>query len=77
VGAKVDEVYKLIPDFAGFTVKADSEDRQPASYGRSPATQPTCWPTRSNPCGIVLYRAFVYNNHLDYNDLKPIVPCGL
>ena len=36
--AKVDEIYKLIPDFAGFTVKADSEGQPgPASYGRTPA----------------------------------------
>ena len=32
---KVNEIYSLIPDFAGFTVKADSEGQPgPASYGR-------------------------------------------
>ncbi len=37
----------------------------------APPTPPTCWPARSQPHGgVVLYRAFVYNNHLDYNDLK-------
>ena len=36
--AKVEEIYRLIPDFAGFTVKADSEGQPgPASYGRTPA----------------------------------------
>ncbi|MGA8041336.1 MAG: alpha-glucuronidase family glycosyl hydrolase, partial [Terracidiphilus sp.] len=35
---KVKEIYKLIPDFAGFTVKADSEGQPgPASFGRTPA----------------------------------------
>ncbi len=34
---KVDEVYAAIPDFAGFTVKADSEGRAgPSQYGRTP-----------------------------------------
>ena len=33
--AKADEIYALIPDFAGFTVKADSEGQSgPVSYGR-------------------------------------------
>ena len=35
---KVDEIYTLIPDFGGFTVKADSEGRKgPSQYGRTPA----------------------------------------
>jgi alpha-glucuronidase len=70
--AKVDEVYKLIPDFAGFTVKADSEGQAgPASYGRSPADAANLLANALKPRGgVVLYRAFVYNNHLDYNDLK-------
>jgi alpha-glucuronidase len=35
---KVQEIYRLIPDFAGFVVKADSEGRLgPATYGRTPA----------------------------------------
>ena len=70
--AKVDEIYNLIPDFAGFTVKADSEGQAgPASYGRSPADAANLLANAVKPHGgIVLYRAFVYNNHLDYNDLK-------
>ena len=36
--AKVEEIYVLIPDFAGFTVKADTEGQAgPESYGRTPA----------------------------------------
>lgn len=70
--AKVDEIYAAIPDFAGFTVKADSEGQAgPASYGRSPADAANLLAHALAPRGgVVLYRAFVYNNHLDYNDLK-------
>jgi alpha-glucuronidase len=70
--AKVSEIYALIPDFAGFTVKADSEGQAgPASYGRSPADAANLLANALAPHGgVVLYRAFVYNNHLDYNDRK-------
>jgi alpha-glucuronidase len=70
--AKADEIYAQIPDFAGFTVKADSEGQAgPASYGRSPADAANLLANALAPHGgVVLYRAFVYNNHLDYNDLK-------
>jgi alpha-glucuronidase len=69
---KVDAIYAAIPDFAGFTVKADSEGQAgPASYGRSPADAANTLAAALAPHGgVVLYRAFVYNNHLDYNDLK-------
>ncbi len=70
--AKVNEIYQQIPDLAGFTVKADSEGQPgPASYGRSPADAANVLAAALAPHGgVVLYRAFVYNNHLDYNDLK-------
>jgi len=70
--AKVDEIYKLIPDFAGFTVKADSEGQPgPASYGRTPADAANLLAGALAPHGgVVLYRAFVYNHHLDWNDPK-------
>jgi alpha-glucuronidase len=70
--AKVNEIYQQIPDFAGITVKADSEGQPgPASYGRSPADAANVLANALAPHGgVVLYRAFVYNNHLDYNDLK-------
>jgi alpha-glucuronidase len=69
---KVDEIYKLIPDFGGFTVKADSEGRKgPSQYGRSPADAANVLARALKPHGgVVLYRGFVYNNHLDWNDLK-------
>jgi len=69
---KVNEIYALIPDFAGFTVKADSEGQPgPASYGRTPADAANTLAAALAPHGgVVLYRAFVYNHHLDWNDPK-------
>ncbi|HLI77295.1 MAG TPA: alpha-glucuronidase family glycosyl hydrolase, partial [Acidobacteriaceae bacterium] len=63
---KVDEIYTLIPDFGGFTVKADSEGRKgPSQYGRSPADAANVLARALAPHhGVVLYRGFVYNNHL-------------
>jgi alpha-glucuronidase len=70
--AKVNEIYSLIPDFAGFTVKADSEGQPgPASYGRTPADAANTLAAALAPNGgVVLYRAFVYNHHLDWRDPK-------
>ena len=70
--AKTDEIYKLIPDFAGFTVKADSEGQPgPASYGRTPADAANLLANALAPHGgVVMYRAFVYNHHLDWKDAK-------
>ena len=69
---KVDEIYRLIPDFAGFVVKADSEGRLgPATYGRTPADAANVIARALKPHhGIVFYRAFVYNHHLDWRDPK-------
>jgi alpha-glucuronidase len=69
---KVDEIYTLIPNFAGFTVKADSESRVgPSKYGRTPADAANVLARALKPHGgVVLYRGFVYNNHLDWHDLK-------
>ncbi len=71
-GRKVDEIYTLIPDFGGFTVKADSEGRRgPSQYGRSPADAANVLARALAPhAGVVLYRGFVYNNHLDWHDPK-------
>ncbi len=69
---KVDEIYKLIPDFGGFTVKADSEGRKgPSQYGRTPADAANVLARALAPHnGVVLYRGFIYDNHLDWRDLK-------
>lgn len=70
--AKVNAIYERIPDFAGFTVKADSEGQPgPASFGRTPADAANTLAAALAPHGgIVLYRAFVYNHHLDWQDPK-------
>lgn len=69
---KVDEIYRLIPDFGGFVVKADSEGRLgPSHYGRNPAQAANVLARALQPHhGVVLYRGFVYNQHLDWRDLK-------
>jgi alpha-glucuronidase len=69
---KVGEIYRQIPDFGGFLVKADSEGRPgPASYGRTPAQAANMLAAALKPHGgIVFYRAFVYNSHLDWRNPK-------
>jgi alpha-glucuronidase len=70
--AKANEIYARIPDFGGFTVKADSEGQPgPSSFGRTPADAANTLAAALEPHGgIVLYRAFVYNHHLDWRDPK-------
>lgn len=69
---KADEIYRRIPDFGGFVVKADSEGRPgPSSYGRTPADAANVIARALAPHGgVVFYRAFVYNHHLDWRDAK-------
>jgi alpha-glucuronidase len=68
----VDEIYRQIPDFGGFVVKADSEGRLgPSTYGRTPADAANVIARALKPHGgVVFYRAFVYNHHLDWHNLK-------
>ncbi len=69
---KADELYRAIPDFAGFVIKADSEGRVgPSKYHRTPAEAANTVARALKPHGgLVLYSGFVYNNHLDWNNLK-------
>ena len=69
---KTDEIYRQIPDFGGFVVKADSEGRLgPSTYGRTPADAANVIARALKPHGgVVFYRAFVYNHHLDWRNLK-------
>ncbi len=69
---KVDEIYRYIPDFGGFTVKADSEGRVgPSSYGRTPADAANMLARALKPHGgILFYRAFVYDHNLDWRNPK-------
>jgi alpha-glucuronidase len=68
----VDGIYKAIPDFGGFVVKADSEGQPgPSSYGRTPADAANMLARALAPHGGTLfYRTFVYNHHLDWRNLK-------
>jgi len=79
--AKADEIYRAIPDFGGFLVKANSEGQPgPQDYGRSHADGANVLADAVKPHGgIVMYRAFVYseNNSEDrakqaYSDFKPL-----
>jgi len=69
---KFDEIYRAIPDFGGVVVKADSEGRLgPTVYGRTPADAANAIARGLKPHGgIVFYRAFVYDHHLDWTNLK-------
>src|SRR5580704_4544101 len=69
---KFDQLYALVPDFAGVVVKADSEGRLgPATYQRTPADAANVIARALAPHhGIVFYRAFVYNHHLDWTSPK-------
>ncbi len=69
---RVDKIYRLIPDFGGFVVKADSEGRAgPSSYGRTPADAANVIAHALKPHGgILFYRAFVYDHHLDWRNPK-------
>jgi len=63
---KADEIYKLIPDFGGFLVKANSEGQPgPRTYNRTHADGANMLAAALAPHhGIVIWRAFVY-------DMKP------
>ena len=69
---RVEAIYRHIPDFGGFTVKADSEGRLgPSSYGRTPADAANMLARALRPHGgILFYRAFVYDHHLDWRNPK-------
>ncbi len=60
---KVNEIYKMIPDFGGFLVKANSEGEPgPQDFGRTHADGANMLGKVLKPHkGIVMWRAFVYN----------------
>jgi len=61
--SKAAEIYKFIPDFGGFLVKANSEGQPgPQSYGRSHADGANMLAKALQPYhGVVIWRAFVYS----------------
>jgi len=62
--AKADEIYRYIPDFGGFLVKANSEGQPgPQDYGRSHADGANMLADALAPHGgVVMWRAFVYSH---------------
>ncbi|MER5431369.1 alpha-glucuronidase [Streptomyces sp. NPDC002588] len=63
-------VYRVIPDFGGFVVKADSEGQPgPFTYGRSHADGANMLAAALAPHGgTVHWRAFVYDHRQDWRD---------
>lgn len=79
--AKADEIYRAIPDFGGFLVKANSEGQPgPRDYGRTQAEGANVLAAALKPHGgVVMWRAFVYSdaNPEDrakqaYSEFKPL-----
>ena len=77
---KADEIYRYIPDFGGFLVKANSEGQPgPQNYGRTHADGANMLAEALAPHhGIVIWRAFVYNATAPdrakqaYDEFKPL-----
>ncbi len=69
---KTAEIYRLIPDFGGFLVKANSEGQPgPLDYKRTHADGANMLADAVKPHGgIVVWRAFVYNSGVDYDRIK-------
>jgi len=69
---KADEVYRAIPDFGGFVVKANSEGQPgPQDYKRSHADGANMLADAVAPHGgIVTWRAFVYSNEVPTDRVK-------
>lgn len=78
---KVKEIYRYIPDFGGFLVKANSEGQPgPQDYKRTHADGANMMAEALEPYGgIVMWRAFVYENSRNvdragngYEEFKPL-----
>ncbi|WP_425480193.1 alpha-glucuronidase family glycosyl hydrolase [Dyella monticola] len=77
---KADEIYKLIPDFGGFLVKANSEGQPgPQDYHRTHADGANMLADALAPHGgVVMWRAFVYSANGEdrakqaYDEFKPL-----
>ena len=79
--AKVDEIYKVIPDFGGFLVKANSEGQPgPQDYKRTHADGANMLAAALEPHGgLVMWRAFVYSESVKedrhkqaYTEFQPL-----
>ena len=78
---KTDEIYRYVPDFGGFLVKANSEGQPgPQDYGRSHADGANMLADALAPHGgTVIWRAFVYTSKASedrakqaYDEFKPL-----
>jgi alpha-glucuronidase len=79
--AKADEIYRIIPDFGGFLVKANSEGQPgPGDYQRTHAEGANMLADALKPHGgVVIWRAFVYSQDVPddrakqaYSEFKPL-----
>ena len=79
--AKADEIYRYVPDFGGFLVKANSEGQPgPGDYRRSHAEGANMLADALQPHhGVVIWRAFVYAQDVPddrakqaYTEFKPL-----
>lgn len=68
--SRAEDIYRHIPDFGGFLVKADSEHRPgPFTYGRDHADGANMLAEALEPFGgLVIWRCFVYNCLQDWRD---------
>lgn len=62
------QIYKKVPDMAGYLVKANSEGQPgPLTYNRTLADGANMFARAVGPHGgVVMFRAFVYDNHITY-----------
>ncbi len=70
--AKADEIYRYVPDFGGFLVKANSEGQPgPQDYHRTHADGANMLADAVAPHhGVVMWRAFVYSNDVPVDRVK-------
>ncbi|MEP7352467.1 MAG: alpha-glucuronidase family glycosyl hydrolase, partial [Acidobacteriota bacterium] len=68
---RIDALYRAVPDLGGIIIKADSEGRVgPSVYGRTHADAANVVARALKPHGgLIFYRGFVYDNHMDWNVL--------
>src|SRR5262245_44128719 len=66
--SKVDDIYRAVPDFGGFVLKADSEGRVgPSTYHRTHADAANVVARALKPHGgVIFYRGFVYDHNMDW-----------
>ena len=69
---RVEAIYRVVPDFGGFVLKADSEGRLgPSAYGRTHADAANVIARALAPHnGVIFYRGFVYDHLMDWRNPK-------